>query len=88
MKLYFIDSALRPTLIDSDADLLSLKYVSRENHYRFKVELSKSRQQLEQELLNEEVSRYLTATYDCIAEAEVQQELKRISQDYLHQLYS
>lgn len=50
LKLYFIDSKLRATIMDSDSDLLSLKYISRDKNYKFRVEICKSKQELEDQL--------------------------------------
>jgi hypothetical protein len=83
LKIYFVDSNLRTTQIESDSDLLSLKYISKEKIYKFKVDICKSKRHLENELNSEAVDEYLTSIYDNIAEAEVEKELKRISEEYL-----
>lgn len=88
IKLYFVDSSSRTTLMESDTDLLSLKYITKEKAYKFKVEICKSKEELENEIRSEAVDEYLASTYDSIAEAEVESELKRISEEYLKELYA
>jgi hypothetical protein len=49
LKVHFVDGSQRTTLMESDSDLLSLKYISKEKSYKFKVEICKSKEQLEDE---------------------------------------
>ena len=88
LKLHFVDAAQRTTLMDSDTDLLSLKYVSKEKNYKFKVEVCKSKEQIENETRSEAVEEYLANTYEGIIDAEVERELKKISKEYLQELYA
>jgi ssRNA-specific RNase YbeY (16S rRNA maturation enzyme) len=55
LKVYFVDAAQRATLMETDSDLLSLKYVSKEKNYKFKVEICKSKLQIENEMRSEAV---------------------------------
>jgi ssRNA-specific RNase YbeY (16S rRNA maturation enzyme) len=88
LKLHFVDAAQRTTLMESDTDLLSLKYVTKEKNYKFKVEVCKSKEQIENEMRSEAIEEYLSSTYEGIIDAEVERELKRISQEYLQELYA
>jgi hypothetical protein len=87
LKLFFINSSKCATQIESDSDLLSLKYVSREKSYNFRVEIMKSKAEIEQEIQNEAVDEYLIETYENISQTEVERELKKITSDYLQELY-
>lgn len=80
INLYFCGANGMETLIESDSDLVALKYMVRGNNLRFKVELCKSREMIQQVIRKEAVSEYLQDTYDQIAEGEVEKELRRISQ--------
>ncbi len=80
VNLYFCGSNCTETLIESESDLIALRYMVRGNNLRFKVELSKSREMIQQEIREEAVSEYLEETYNKIADEEVEQQLRRISQ--------
>lgn len=88
LKLHYVDAAQRTTLMESDSDLLSLKYVSKDKNYKFKVEVCKSKEQIEIEVRGEAVEEYLAGAYEGIIDAEVERELKRISEEYLQELYA
>lgn len=67
LKLFFINASNQATLIESDSDLLSLRYIIRGNIYNFKVEISKSKVEIEQEEERTIIGDYLEATYEEIA---------------------
>lgn len=62
--------------------------MSKEKNYKFKVEACKSKEQIENEVRSEAVEEYLNSTYQGIIDAEVESELKRISEEYLQELYA
>lgn len=87
LRLFFVNASGQATLIESDSDLLSLRYLTRGSSYSFRVEISKSRAEIEQEQQAAAIGEYLEAAYEQIAEEALQQELKQISADYLEELY-
>lgn len=87
LKLFFVSASNQATLIESDSDLVSLRYITRGNTYSFRVEISKSKAEVEQEQQAAAIEEYLGATYEDIAEQALQQELRQISADYLQELY-
>lgn len=80
VNLYFCGANGMETLIESDSDLIALRYMVRGNNLKFKVELCKSKEMIQQVIRQEAVSEYLQDTYDQIADDEVEKELRRISQ--------
>lgn len=73
LKLFFVSSNGQATLIESDSDLLSLRYIARGSSYSFRVEISKSRAEVEREEQAAAIEEYLEATYEDIAEQALQQ---------------
>lgn len=68
LKLFFVNANNQATLIESDSDLLSIRYITRGNTYNFRVEISKSKAEIELEEERAIIGDYLEATYEEIAE--------------------
>ena len=63
LRLFFTSPNGQATLIESDSDLLSLRYIARGSSYSFRVEVSKSRAEVEREEQAAAIEEYLEATY-------------------------
>lgn len=72
IRLFFVSTSNQATLIESDSDLVSLRYITRGNTYSFRVEISKSRAEVEQEQQAAAIEEYLETTYEDIAEQALQ----------------
>jgi hypothetical protein len=87
IRLFFPHPTGADTEIESDADLLALKYMIHKEDIVFRVQISKTKQQIEKELISEVVGEYLHETYDAVAEQEFQREVNSEIDSYLDRLY-
>ena len=75
IELFFQHADGSETPIESDNDLLSLKYLVRKPEIAFTIRVSKSKEQIEQELISSEVDGYLSQTYDEVSEEIAEKEI-------------
>lgn len=68
IRIFFLHPDSSETEIETDSDLISLKYLVNNGNITFRVQVSKSKEEIEKELVSESVSDYLTNTYEDIAE--------------------
>jgi hypothetical protein len=75
LRIFFEGSHSAETEIESEDDLMALKYLVRQGNITFKVYISKSIQDIENELIAQTVQDYLADTYESVAEEEFQREV-------------
>lgn len=75
LRVFFEGAHSAETEIESEDDLMALKYMVRQGNITFKVYISKSKQDIENELIAQTVQDYLAHTYDSVAEEEFQREV-------------
>lgn len=87
IKLNFLGQDGSLTAIESDSDLLALRYTVRNGPLSLVAHISKSRQEIMNEIISQCVGEYLDETYDDVIEREEERAVNKQIEEYLNTLY-